>query len=95
MNAADLAAARSAAEHATEFILGDRNSLDPTASITVAWRRDDLWAVTRGRRIRNHGGGWEIEPIPSYRDDALRARCYRPLPVALTWARAILRAGTP
>lgn len=44
-----------------------------------------LWAVKRLSACLNTDGQWEIEPIPSSRDDAFIARCrYRSLDEAVS-----------
>lgn len=55
--------------------------------ITVQWRRDELWAVTRHGRCLNAGGKWEYESSPSNRDNDFLSRTRFDLRTALRMAR--------
>lgn len=49
----------------TEVLLTNRHSIDGS----------DHWAIVEHGCCLNKSGEWELEPIPSSRDDAFYARC--------------------
>lgn len=48
---------------------------DPSSALRIAWRGCDMWAVVETGCCLNHDGEWEVEPLPSSRDDAFLERC--------------------
>lgn len=102
---ADMPAARRAAEEAyadrmaatliqadllalaTRFQVSDR--------ITVERRGENSWAVCRDGFVLADDGLWEMEPMPSSRDDDFLARCRFPLGDAMDCARRAALSACP
>lgn len=74
---------------AIRFVISD-DRLNPVM-VERRSRLSDVpsWAVTRGGSCLAKDGQWEIEPLPSSRDDAFRQRCrWSDLGEAITAAKA-------
>lgn len=48
---------------------------DPSSSLRIVWRGSGVWAVVETGCCLNHDGEWEVEPMPSNRDDKFLERC--------------------
>jgi hypothetical protein len=57
------------------------------ACLTVAWRADDLWAVTDCGSVLASDGEWLYEPLPSNRTDEFKAKTRFDRDTAIAMAR--------
>lgn len=59
---------------AVSFSFGKRDVKHGRARVTVEQRGYGKWAVVDGRFVLANDGEWEVEPLPSNRDNAFIAR---------------------